>query len=265
MRTRPSSTRAVGALALLLVCAACGETAPQGEPAARKPPVQHFVSRADLRPPPVHVVVAAHGTAPGYIFIAPKKEVEQAGPLILDDRGQVVWFQPLDTHGVTDFRVQRYRGKPVLTWWRGETAKGIGNGRYVIYDDSYHLIANVTAGHGLSGDIHEFLITPRNTALFTVYRRVSSDLSTLGGRGDGKVEEGVVQEVDIKTGRVLFEWHSLPHVSPDESYEPVPKDESEPFDYFHLNAIEEDGEGALLISARHTHAIYKIRKRDGAL
>jgi hypothetical protein len=265
MRARVSSTRAGGALALLLVCAACGETAPQGEPAARKPPVQHFLSRPDLRPPPVHVVVAAHGTAPGYIFIAPKKEVEQAGPLILDDRGQVVWFHPLDSHGVTDFRVQRYRGKPVLTWWRGETAKGIGNGRYVIYDDSYQLIANVTAGHGLSGDIHEFLITPRNTALFTVYRRVPSDLSALGGREDGKVEEGVVQEVDIKTRRVLFEWHSLPHVSPDESYEPVPKDESEPFDYFHLNAIEEDGDGALLISARHTHAIYKLRKRDGAL
>jgi hypothetical protein len=103
-------------------------------------------------------------------------------------------------------------------------------------------------------------------ALFVpVYRRVPSDLSALGGRQDGNVEEGVVQEVDIKTGRVLFEWHSLPHVAADESYEPVPKDESEPFDYFHLNAIEEDGDGAILISARHTHAIYKIRKRDGAL
>src|SRR3954451_15918102 len=253
-------------LALPLACAACGETSGQAKPrTAPKPPMQHFLSRPDLRPPPVHVVVAAHGTAPGYIFIAPKKEVEQAGPLILDDRGQVVWFHPLDTHGVTDFRVQRYRGKPVLTWWRGETAKGIGNGRYVIYDDSDHLIANVTAGHGLSGDIHEFLISPRNTALFTVYRRVPYDLSALSGRQDGKVEEGVVQEVDIKTGRVLFEWHSLPHVSPDEPYEPIPKDESEPFDYFHLNAIEQDGDGAILISARHTHAIYKIRKRDGAL
>src|SRR4051812_28342005 len=150
MRTRPSSTRAVGALALLLVCAACGETAPQGEPAARKPPVQHFVSRADLRPPPVHVVVAAHGTAPGYIFIAPKKEVEQAGPLILDDRGQVVWFHPLDTHGVTDFRVQRYRGKPVLTWWRGGTGERNGHGGHGIFHDAYHPLPGLPPGAGVS-------------------------------------------------------------------------------------------------------------------
>jgi hypothetical protein len=97
------------------------------------------------------------------------------------NRANVVWFHPLDTHGVTDFRVQRYRGRPVLTWWRGETAKGVGNGRYIIADESYHVVANVRAGHNLSGDIHEFLITPRNTALFTVYRRVKTDLSSIGG------------------------------------------------------------------------------------
>src|SRR6516225_7049333 len=81
--------------------------------------------------------------------------------------GDVVWFHPLDTSSVTDFRVQRYRGRPVLTWWRGETADGVGNGRYVISDESHHVVTNVRAGHNLSGDIHEFLITP----LFTVYRR----------------------------------------------------------------------------------------------
>ena len=183
--------------------------------------------------------------------------------MILDDRGNVVWFHPLDTHGVTDFRAQRYRGRPVLTWWRGETAKGVGNGRYVVVDDSYHVIANVRAGHGLSGDIHEFLITPRNTALFTVYRRVKTDLSAMGGSTDGSIMEGVVQEVSIPTGRVLYEWHSYPQITPDESYEQLPEDAKEPFDYFHLNAIEEDRDGTLLVSARHTHAIYKIRRSDG--
>src|SRR5512133_1398886 len=247
-------------LAALVVCA--GATTASR---AAAPPAQHFLTRPDVRPPVVHVVGRARGTAPGYIFIAPKKEVDQAGPLILDDAGNVVWFHPLDTHGVTDFRVQRYRGRPVLTWWRGESAKGIGNGRYVIVDDKYHVIANVTAGHGLSGDIHEFLITKRNTALFTIYRRVDADLSALGGRSDGRVEEGVVQEVAIPSGKVLFEWHSAPHVAVDETYESVPKDESEPFDYFHINAVEPDGDDKLLVSARHTHAIYAIRRRDGAL
>jgi hypothetical protein len=51
----------------------------------------------------------------------------------------------------------------------------------------------------------------------------------------------------------------------DESYEPIPKPASAPWDYFHINAIEPDRDGSLLISARHTHAIYKIRRSDGAV
>ncbi len=47
--------------------------------------------------------------------MAPKMVVAQAGPMIMDNRGEVIWFKPLNTRGVTDFRVQHYRGKPVLT------------------------------------------------------------------------------------------------------------------------------------------------------
>ena len=108
---RSTIARTLAPLALVLAVAACGGTA-LPEAKAPTPPTQHFVTRPDLRPPPVHIVTAAHGTAPGYIFIAPKKEVDQAGPMILDDAGNVVYFRPLDTHGVTDFRAQRYRGRP---------------------------------------------------------------------------------------------------------------------------------------------------------
>ena len=34
-----------------------------------------------------------------------------------------------------DFRVQRYKGEPVLTWWEGKTGdKGYGEGSWVIAD-----------------------------------------------------------------------------------------------------------------------------------
>ncbi len=210
------------------------------------------------------VTKPARGTAPGYVFLAPKKDVDQAGPLILDDRGQVVWFDPLPTHGVTDFRVQTYRGRPVLTWWQGQSDKGIGNGHYVIMDDRYRRIATVRAGNGLHGDIHEFLITPENTALITIYRELPYDLGPWGGEKEGALDEGVVQEIDIATGRVVFEWHSADHVDPTESYESLPEDAS-PWDYFHVNSIEPDGPGRLLVSARHTHAVYSIRKSDGTV
>ena len=235
--------------------------------AAAPPPTQSFRSRPDLAPPPVEVETPAQETSPGLLFLAPKRTVQQAGPMILDDQGHVVYFRPLDTKGVADFKVQTYDGRPVLTWWRGRAEKGVGDGYFVIADESYRQIATVSAGNGLTGDIHEFLITPRDTALIAIYRRLPRDLTSLGGPEEGEIFDGTVQELDIETGEVLWEWRSIEHVALEESNANVPPAEqgaaAAPFDYFHLNSIEEDTDGDLIMSARHTNAIYKVSKRDG--
>jgi hypothetical protein len=66
-------------------------------------------------------------------------------------------------------------------------------------------------------------------------------------------------------GRVLFEWHSIDHVALDESYEERPRKLSIPYDYFHVNSIDVDTDGNLLVSARNTHAVYKIDRRLGRI
>jgi Arylsulfotransferase (ASST) len=239
------------AAAVIVASAGCGS----GKPSI--PPYQHFRSRPDLKPPPVRILTPAQGTAPGYVFIAPKKNVVQAGPMILDDRGRLVWFRPLNTRGVTDFRVQTYHGRPVLTWWRGRPIHGEGDGNYAIVDDSYRPVARVRPGNGLVGDIHEFLLTSRGSALMTIFHRVR--------RSDRTIFEGAVQEVDLATGRVLFEWHSLGRVALDESYERPPRKRSLPYDYFHINSIAVDSDGNLLVSARNTHAVYKLDRGTGRI
>ncbi|MCD6053887.1 MAG: Arylsulfotransferase [Rubrobacteraceae bacterium] len=94
----------------------------------------------------------------------------------------------------------------------------------MIFDHSYREIARFGAGNGYEGDHHEFLITPQDTALITIYSKVQRDLSGVGGPVDGVVLDGIVQEIDIGTGEVLFEWHSLDHIGLEESlYEP-PRD-----------------------------------------
>jgi hypothetical protein len=182
--------------------------------------VWDFRSRPDLSPPAVEAASQAHDTAPGYIFIAPKYGSGQAGPMIIDNLGQPVWFSK--GKYAMDFKVQYYQGKPVLTWWEGEPFPRPSVGEYVILDSSYREITRVQAGNGYQGNQHEFLITSHDTALFTVYNPVRRDLSPLGGPKDGVVMEGIAQEVDIESGEVLFEWHSLEHVSPDESYSKPP-------------------------------------------
>jgi hypothetical protein len=247
-----------------------GAAEPAAQPAPKGPPPlsQRFRTRPDLKPPVTKIDTPARGTAPGYVFLAPKMVVTQAGPMIMDNRGDMVWFKPLTkTKGITDFRVQQYRGRPVLTWWRGRVSmEGIGeSGWFVIYDDSYRAVAEVRAGNNLVGDIHEFLITPRDTALFLVYHRIPQDLTRIGGPKQGKVWDGIVQEVDIPTGRVLFEWHSYPQVGVEESYAKVPDPKkgakADAYDYFHANSIDIDTDGNFLVSARNTHAVYKIDRR----
>jgi hypothetical protein len=228
-----------------------------GSAGAALAPYRHFRSRPDLKPPRVKLFERSRFASSGYIFIAPKKKVMQGGPLILDNRGRVVWFMPVDRRGVTDFRVQRYRGKPVLTWWRGKSADGKRLGRYSIYDASYRLITYVRPGNGLAGDMHEFKITPRNTALMTLSHRVRVKTRN--------VLEGAFQEIDIRTGRVLFEWHSVGHVALTESYYRLPRNSDRTYDYFHINAIDVDRDGNYLVSARNTHTIYKIDRRTGRI
>jgi hypothetical protein len=220
-------------------------------------PFQRFQSRPDLKPPLIKILKRTRFTSPGYIFIAPKKDAKQSGPLIFDNRGRLIWFSPLGNRPATDFRVQRYRGKPVLTWWRGRSEGGEELAHWNIYDSSYRLIKRVYPKKGLPADIHEFNITSRDTALYTMYHKL-----TVGSRG---ILEGVIQEVDLKTGRLLFEWHSLDHVELAESYYKLPRNERLTFDYFHINSIEVDSDGNLLVSARNTHTIYKVNRRTGSV
>lgn len=239
-----------------------------GPSVAQQGGVRVFRSRPDLRLPTVEVTTPARGTAPGYVFVAAKngpveEHPSQHGPMILDNDGLPVWLHPVlgEEVDAMDFKAQRYRGEPVLTWWQGVHA-GWGRGEFLIFDSSYREVARVRAGNGYAGDHHEFLITDRDTALIGIYGKVPTDLTSLGGPADGVVMEGVIQEIDIETGEVIFEWHSADHVGFDESYYGVSPDIEEPFDYFHINSIHVDDEN-LLISARRTSAVYKIDRETG--
>ena len=233
-----------------------------------KPPldqgVETFASRPDLRPPAIEVRKATDRARPGRIFVAPKRGATQQGPMILDARGGLVWFHPLrGDQQAFDFRTQTYRGKRVLTWWQGRMRiyRGAGAGRIV--DSSYRPVATVRAANGYEVDGHEFRLTPSGTALVMSYVPVPWDLSKLGGRRDGVVEDNVVQEIDVATGQLLFEWHALGTIGLGESYRPAPRKRGQMHDPYHLNSIELDSDGNFVVSARHTNAVYKIDRATG--
>ena len=222
--------------------------------------------------PKLQIDHAATSTAPGLLFLGEKGgKSKPSDAVIADNQGRVVWeYEAPNGLEITDFRAQAYRGKPVLTWWQGTISKaGVGTGSYLVYDAAYRKIASVKAGHDLAGDLHEFQLTPRGTAFLSVYREVPYDLSGVGGPKHGFAYDSVVQEVNVATRKVVFEWHSLDHVGLSESLqanqEPaLHASDKRPFDYFHVNSIADGPDGTILISGRNTSALYLIR-RDGSI
>jgi hypothetical protein len=231
--------------------------------------VTRFVSRPDLVPTALTVTKKASSSvaAGGDLFLAPQYGPVQNGPMIVGPFGGLIWYQPVPHNDTaTDFNLQSYQGKPVLTWWQGNvSAAGTGDGVDEIYNSSYQHVATVKASNGVNADLHEFTITGQNTALVTAYYPVMWNVSNAKGAKPRIVLDGVVQEIDIPTGLVLFQWDSLDHVPVSASYQPIPKNTGHPWDYFHLNSAQLTGNGNVIISSRDTWAVYDVAHQTGAI
>jgi Arylsulfotransferase (ASST) len=264
-RTRREAIRDAGvAVAGLAAATTLGRVAlglSSGTPAAAPPVAPRWVTRPDLQLPGLTVLHSAPGASTHPIFLAPYNAPNaQAGAVIVDAAGTPLWENPLPNRVTTDFKVERYRGSDVLVWWEGAIELGHGVGEYVIADSGYRTIRRVQAGNGRRGDLHEFVITPRGTALLTSYELTRANLTAVGGAANGTIQDALFQEIDLATGEVLIEWHSLDHARLEESFAPV----TDNWDFFHINSVDLDHDGNLLISSRSTHTVYKV-DRSGAV
>ena len=226
----------------------------------------HFRSRPELQPPSLIVGATSAQSAPGYIFAVPYSGPGPAGPMIFDEACNLVWFDALaGEQAASNLQVQQLDGRPVLTWWQGRiTTQGFGQGEERILDSSYRQLGRVHAGNGLKADLHDFHLTPDGTALLTAFDPIDCNLSSLGGPAGAAVTDTVMQEIDLASGLVRREWHSLDHVALADSYASATHASQEwPFDYFHLNSFQQLAGGRTLISSRNTSALYELDTVSG--
>jgi len=241
-------------------------TAAPGFPntAAAPSAYQSFTSLPDQHPPLLAVTTPDRDPGAGDVLMTVGPGPGQYGPLIYTPQGRLVWFEqmPAGTNA-ENLSMQEYEGQKDLTWWRGRVyALGFGQGEDIVMDANYQTVATVKAGNGLQADLHDFQLARDNVAYITAYNPIRCDLSAVKGARNGAIVDTAVQEIDVKTGLVRWEWHSLDHVGVGESHAPVPTS-AKLWDWFHLNSIDPQPDGDVLISGRSTWAAYQLEGGSG--
>ncbi len=235
---------------------------------------EHFVTEPELRPPKV-TITTPDPSLEGDIFTDPipapeihpgeKKllEFEPVGPnglMILNPEGKLLYWRQLKEEVGSIFEPIKYEGKTALAWWQGkvtEAAYGLGEG--VIANTAYEPIAYVKAGNGQQADIHELYITPEGQAYIIAVEPVCMPECN---EEHVPVLDDEIQEIDIKTGLVMWSWNALGHV-PETYTEAVPS--GGVFDPYHTNSMQALPEHRLLISMRDTSGVYEVEQSTGKI
>jgi hypothetical protein len=233
---------------------------PQAAPAD----YQSFDTLPGVQAPILNVTVPDHDPAAGDVLTTNGPGPGQYGPLIYSPEGQLVWFEELPSgETAEDLNEQTYEGQRDLTWWKGRVLSlGFGQGEDIVMSSRYQAVARVRGGNGLKADLHDFQLAAHDIAYITAFNPIRCDLSAVKGARDGTITDTAVQEIDMKTGLVRWEWHSLDHVAAEES-ETEASTDSTPWDWFHLNSIDLEPDGDIFISARSTWAGYQLEGGSG--
>ena len=231
-----------------------------------------FRSRPDLAPAAVTITKRDPVGHRRHLPRAPgRTDPERAGMIATERRADLV--RPASQNdAATDFREQIYRGQPVLTWWQGNRGgrrrRRRGRDRQQLYQRDRGRLGRRT---GSRADLHEFELTPRGTALITAcYPVVVERVRRSTGPTQEIVLDSVVQEIDVATGLVVFQWDSLDHVPADRellrgvrpSRTPPTRSATRTTTSTSTRS-QPDKDGNLLISARNTWAVYKVNRPPG--
>ncbi len=262
----------LGGVALLAAPSAGGSTISNG--------VFSFLSAPTLAAPAIEVPHPEDSTAASvgsssqksYVLLAPIRAfsikapfVGKPGPEILEANGNLVWQDPLgelvqvgSAHRQTvamDLHTSTYQGKPVLVFWQGQiTPQGFGNGSWEIVNQHYQTVATISAPPGYELDFHDIQLTSNGRAYILGNKVVKLSLGCCGGPKNGSLYDQVVFEVEVETGKIVWQWDPLHQVPLKESYTtPQP---NRIWDPYHLNSVSLGPSGNLVISARNTWAAY---------
>jgi len=160
---------------------------------------------------------------------------------------------------------QTYDGKPALSWWQGIVTNtgATVTGEDIVVNDHYQTVAKLHGADGWVLTLHEMIIRG-NDAWVTANKNIPRNLASEGGAYNGALIDSAVQEYNLKTGKLLFNWDALKHIPVGDSYATIPTN-GFPWDTYHVNSIDVLGNGTFLVSMRDTWAAYLVDIKTGRI
>jgi hypothetical protein len=210
--------------------------------------------------------------APPGLFTVSLRASKDARPwvIVFDEQGRPRWWHSPDTRALW----AQVLGDGTIAW-----ARSFGDGygldprmAHEIHSEDGRLLRLVrTRGPIIDG--HELRELADGKLLVASYAPETADLRRVGGPAEAAVVSAEIQELD-RRGRVRWRWSSRDRIGLGEtgrwwrnvlanprrrlsglaSYDPV-----------HINSIEPRGRDEVVISTRHTDAVYGIRRSTGEI
>ena len=213
---------------------------------------------------------ALRPAAPGFFTVgfqaSPK---ERSWVIVFDEKGAPRWWHSPDIRALWG----QILGEGNFQW-----ARSFGDGYgldprmgHEVRTPSDRLLRVVrTKGSIIDG--HEFRELPNGNVLVDAYVPETADLRRVGGPRRAAIVSAEIQELDPQ-GRVLWSWTSRGHIGLRETgrwWRNVLSNsrrrlQREAFDPVHINSIEPRGEDEVVISTRHTDAVYGISRSSGEI
>ena len=189
--------------------------------------------------------------------------------IVFDDEGKPRWWYNPDTRALWG----QILSNGDLVW-----ARSFGDGygldprmAHEVRSESGKLVRLVRTG-GSIVDGHEYRELANGNVLLDTYVPETADLRRVGGPKRAAIASAEVQEVD-PSGRVVWHWNSRGQIGLRETgrwwrsvlSNPRRRLGRQIFDPVHINSIEPRGDGEVVISTRHTDAVYGIDRASGEI
>ncbi len=208
---------------------------------------------SDLPLPTIRVLKT---TGDGYIFAAvPYWGTGSSYLVAYDNGGRPVMYKKVSS-ACTDFKMQ---ANGFLTYYDYDAKK------FFLLDSTLAIVDSFSAQNGYTTDEHDLKILENGHVLVIGYAYITVDMSVIvpGGSRNARVIVNAIQELD-EYKRVVFEWKADEHYAyTDVGPEVNLLDES--FEFTHINSIDVDRDGGLIISVRHMDEITKVDRKTGAV